>query len=100
MQYNDDDQRAKANNIGSTIGAALVGAAVGAAAAYLSSTDNRKKLQSKTHDVKKKASEWVDNASETAGNALHEAGEKVKNTKKKADTAMDDTFSTGSDTVF
>lgn len=96
----NDYKKAKAGGVGTALGAALVGAAVGAAAAYMSNSDNRKKLMAKTDEVKNKASEWVDVAAEKTGDALKDAGEKVKSSKKRSDTVVDDSYSSPTDTTF
>jgi len=79
----NDNKKAQGNGVGSAIGAALVGAAVGAAAAYLSNSDNRSKLKTKADETKYKAAQMFDSAAEKTGDALKDAGEKVKNSKKR-----------------
>ena len=63
---------------GSTLGAAVVGAALGAAAVYLSSDKNRRSIQKKVADIQDKGEGLVDQVRQKAD----EMGDKTKKVMK------------------
>jgi gas vesicle protein len=102
MNYQDDTARKNKNGgIVSALGAAAVGVAVGAAAAYLSDKHKREALLEKagktTETVKNKANDVLTTAADKTGDALQEAGKKVKGSKSKTDEVFDDIISATDD---
>ncbi|MDQ3239728.1 MAG: hypothetical protein M3P33_04345 [bacterium] len=93
MSYQDD--RKNKGGISSAIGAAVVGAAIGAAAAYLSDKTKRDELMNKAADVtnntKDKAGEILSTVADKTGDALQDAGKKVKSSKSNSDYGFNST---------
>lgn len=91
------------NGVATALGAVVVGAAVGAAAAYLSDKDKREKLMNKTKVVadnaKNKANEIATNAADRAGDALEKAGKTVKSVKSNSDSLVEEISSKANDSI-
>jgi gas vesicle protein len=102
MNYNSDDSKKKSGGVATALGAAVVGAALGAAVTYLSDKQKRdqvaKKLNDATNTAKNKTTDLLSKAADSAGSALEDAGKKVKNSKNKlgdvTDTVQDEYDST------
>ncbi len=101
MTY-DSSTPKKGSGVASALGAVMVGAAVGAAAAYLSDKNKRDRLMNKakgTADtLKTKTSEVVTNVADKTGDALEKAGKSVKS-KNKVETTFDDVADTTLDST-
>lgn len=103
MTYDTSDSR-KGGGVATALGAVVVGAAVGAAAAYLSDKDKRDKLMNKaknaTESAKTKASEVATNVADKTGEVLEKAGKSVKANKNKTEGIVDDLVDTKDETIF
>ena len=102
--YNDSTNQKKNSGVATALGAVVVGAAVGAAAAYLSDKDKRDKLLNKakgTSDtVKNKASEVTGTVADKTGDVLEKAGKSIRSNKNKVEATTDELVDSTTDTIF
>jgi len=83
MNQQNDDSKQGGSNIAAAVGAAVIGAAVGATAAYLSDQENRKKVVDTAMNAKDSASKMANDLAKKTDNLIGDANDKIDQLKSE-----------------